>query len=92
MVSAGNATALIKVLEQGPDDAKHHAAYDWGEISKHDEHVHAVVTALVKVLEQGPDDAKHHAAWALGIISNLDKHVDAVVRAGNATALIKVLE
>ena len=69
-VSAGGVAAVVRVLQQGPDDAKWNAAAALSTITESEQYRDVAassggVAALATVLQQGPDDAKDHDSVAL---------------------------
>ena len=61
-MAGGAVAALIKVLNEGPDDAKSNAAWALGDIAFSEKHVDAVVTAgaiatVIKVGGAGRSEA-----------------------------------
>ena len=70
VVAAGAVPACVRILQEGPDNAKQKAGVALCIIAGSAEHRGAVVVAgavpaCVRILQEGPDDAKRYAAGAL---------------------------
>jgi HEAT repeat protein len=88
---------LIKVLQDGPDDAKSHTAWALETTAKRKQSVGAVVArggvaALATLLQDGPDGPTNSASFSLASIASRKEHVGAVVDVGCVATLAKVLQ
>ena len=89
VVAGGCVTMLIKVLQDGPDDAKSHTAWALATTAKRKQGVGAALTTL---LQDGTDGPTNSASFSLASIASHKEHVGAVVDVGCVAMLTKVLQ